>query len=264
MRVLLFDNGSSDGTAAAIAAEFPEVRVERSATNLGAAAGRNRGVAIATEAWSPDFLWFVDDDAEVHPEAAAALVDALREPGAERTGAAAGKILYPGEPARIYVAGGSNLHLWRGDTSPRGQGELDEGQYDRREACIPGAGCTMVRRTAFEEIDGFDPGYDPYGYEDLDFSLRMIEAGWTVIYVPAAIAWHERGNTLGRGRYTAHYAEVKRRNWLRFLRRHGSRLERAAFWLLGAPMLLTAAVFREFLNGNLAALPGLLGMGSRR
>jgi GT2 family glycosyltransferase len=264
LRVLLFDNGSSDGTGDAIAAEFPEVRVERSPTNLGAAAGRNRGVAIATDAWAPEFLWFVDDDAEVHPDAAAALVGALREPGADRSGAAAGKILYPGKPERIYVAGGSDLHLWRGDTSPRGQGELDEGQYDRREPCVPGAGCTMVRRLAFEDVGGFDPGYDPYGYEDLDFSLRLIEAGWAVLYVPEAIAWHERGNTLGRGSYTARYAEVKRRNWIRFLRRHGSRLDRLAFWGLGAPVLLTGAVIRELRNGNLAGLRGLLGLGGRR
>lgn len=264
LRILLFDNGSSDGTADAIASEFPSVHVERSPTNLGAAAGRNHGVAAAIRAWAPELLWFVDDDAEVHPGAAAALVEAFSGPDAQRTGAAAGKILYPGEPPRIYVAGGSDLHLWRGDTAPRGQGELDEGQYDRREPCVPGAGCTMVRREAFEAVDGFDPGFDPYGYEDLDFSLRLIEAGWNVVYVPEAIAWHERGNTLGRGRYTARYASVKRRNWLRFLRRHGSWLDRTAFWALGAPLLLGGAVVRELRNGNFAAIRGLLGIGRRR
>ncbi|MGD8496009.1 MAG: glycosyltransferase family 2 protein [Gemmatimonadales bacterium] len=261
LRVLLFDNGSSDGTAEAIAAEFPDVQVVGSPTNLGAAEGRNRAVGAATTAWAPELLWFVDDDAEVHPGAGAALATPFQEPDADRLGATAGKIRYPGEPARIYVAGGSELHLWRGDTSPRGQGELDRGQYDRREPCVPGAGCTMVRREAFEAVGGFDPAYDPYGYEDLDFSLRLIESGWRVLYVPEAVAWHERGNTLGRGRYTAQYAKIKRRNWLRFLRRHGSWFDRAAFWSVGAPLLLGRALIRELGRGNLSAVGGLLGFG---
>ena len=263
-RILVLDNGSIDGTGAAIAAEFPTVIVERSSVNLGAAAGRNRAVTAATARWAPDLLLFVDDDAEVHPAAIAALESPLRAPGHDRLGATAAKIRHPGEPPRIYVAGGSRIRFWSGDTSPRGHGELDVGQYDRSEPCVPGAGCTMVRRSAFEQVGGFDPGFDPYGYEDLDLSLRLIDAGWRILYVPQALAWHERGNSLGNGRFTARYAEVKRRNWLRFLRRHGSIADRVAFWTVGAPLRLGRAVLREIGKGNLSAIRGLLGMRVRR
>jgi GT2 family glycosyltransferase len=122
----------------------------------------------------------------------------------------------------------------------------------------------MVRRSAFEQVGGFDPGFDPYGYEDLDLSLRLIDAGWRILYVPQALAWHERGNSLGNGRFTARYAEVKRRNWLRFLRRHGSIADRVAFWTVGAPLRLGRAVLREIGKGNLSAIRGLLGMRVRR
>jgi GT2 family glycosyltransferase len=260
----VLDNGSQDGTGTAIAAEFTDVRVERSSANLGAAAGRNLAVARAVAVWDPDLLLFVDDDAEVHAGAVAALTAAFREPGNERLGATAAKIRYPGEPPRIYVAGGSLIRFWIGDTSPRGQGELDEGQYDRSELCVPGTGCLMVRRAAFDEVGGFDPAYDPYGYEDLDLSLRLGEAGWDCLYVPDALAWHERGNVLGRGHYTARYAAVKRRNWRRFLRRHGSMAERVAFWSLGAPLLFGRLVLRELRAGNISAIGGVLGLGGRR
>jgi GT2 family glycosyltransferase len=263
-RILLLDNGSRDGTGEAITSEFPVVRVERSESNLGAAAGRNLAVARAVEAWDSEYLLFVDDDAEVHPGAVAALVSPFSEPGNERLGATAAKIHYPGEPATIYVAGGSVIRFWIGDTSPRGQGQLDEGQYDHPEPCVPSTTCLMVRRTAFDEIGGFDTAYDPYGYEDLDLSLRLIEAGWKCLYVPTALAWHERGNTLGGGQYTARYAAVKRRNWTRFLRRHGSRLDRTAFWVVGAPLLFLRLVIRELRAGNAAAIGGLLGLGDRR
>lgn len=263
-RIQLLDNGSRDGTGAAIAAAYPNVRVMTSEVNLGAAQGRNVAVAAATDAWAPEFLFFVDDDAEVHPGAVAALARPFGEPGNERLAATAGKIRYPGEPPRIYVAGGSEIRLWLGDTAPRGQGELDIGQYDEPEPCVPGAGCTMVRRTAFEQVGGFDAGYDPYGYQDLDLSLRLLEAGWRILYVPEAIAWHERGDSLGRGRYTARYAAVKRRNWMRFLRRHGSMADRLAFWTIGAPLRFTRAAARELRRGNLSAVAALLGIRASR
>ena len=237
-RILVLDNGSSDGTGEAIAAEFPGVCVKRSDSNLGAAAGRNFAIA--------------------------ALAAPFSEPENERLGATAAKIRYPGEPETIYVAGGSVIRFWIGDTSPRGQGELDEGQYDDPELCVPSTTCLMVRRSAFEEVGGFDAAYDPYGYEDLDLSLRLIESGWECLYVPTALAWHERGNVLGDGSYTARYAAVKRRNWTRFLRRHGSPLDRMAFWLVGAPFLFLRLVVRELRAGNAAAIGGLLGLGGRR
>jgi len=263
-QVLVLDNGSSDGTGDKIASEFPSVLVRHVPVNLGAAGGRNRAVAEATEAWEPELLWFVDDDAEVDVRAGAALEAVFREEGGDRLGAAAAKIRYPGTPTRIYVAGGSELRLWRGATTPRGMGELDTGQYDRRDACVPGAGCLMVRRVAFEQVAGFDTAYDPYGYEDLDFSLRLIEEDWEILYVPEALAWHERGNTLGRGEYTADYARIKRRNWFRFLRRHGSPLDRMGFWTIGAPLRLGCTFIRQIRRGNLPAVGGLLGLGSRR
>lgn len=262
--VQVLDNGSRDGTGTAIAAEFPAVRVDHSPVNLGAAAGRNLAVSHAMEEWDPELLLFVDDDAEVHPTTVAALAAPFREPGSDRLGATAAKILYPGEPARIYVAGGSLIRFWIGDTSPRGQGELDEGQYDTPEPCIPSTTCLMVRNAALDEVGGFDPVFDPYGYEDLDLSLRLVGAGWSCLYVPDALAWHERGNVLGRGRYTARYAAVKRRNWRLFLNRHGSILDRIAFWGVGAPLLFGRLVVRELRAGNFAAIGGLLGLGGRR
>ncbi|MFW6089343.1 MAG: glycosyltransferase family 2 protein [Gemmatimonadota bacterium] len=264
LHVLVLDNGSSDGTGAAIAAEFPQVEVERSAVNLGAATGRNRAVAVATEKWRPDLFLFVDDDAEVHTDAVAALERPFRESGHDRLGATAAKIRFPGDPPRIYVAGGSRFRLWLADTSPRGHGELDLGQYDRSEPCIPGTGCLMVRRIAFEDVGGFDPGFDPYGYEDLDFSLRLVETGWRVLYVPEALAWHERGHNLGTGRFTPRYAAVKRRNWVRFLRRHGSMADRLAFWTVGAPLRFARAAVRELRRGNLSAVAALLGIRTPR
>ena len=99
------------------------------------------------------------------------------------------------------------------------------------------------------------------GYEDLDFTLRLIAAGYECFYVPDAIAYHERGQTFGSGRYTAAYARVKRRNWLLFLRRHAPLHQRLGFYLLGAPLRVARTSFRELRRGNLQAVVALLRIG---
>ena len=260
-RVFLWDNGSTDGTADIVRKEFPEVIVRRSPVNLGAAAGRNALSEFAIRNCAPDFLLFVDNDAIVHPGAISALACFFTDSGRPRLAQTTAKILFPGIPPVIYAAGGSIIRFWLGSTKPRGHSEPDLGQYGRPEPCIPGAGCTLVRRDVFEEIGGFDTGYDPYGYEDLDFTLRLIAAGYECFYVPDAIAYHERGQTFGSGRYTAAYASVKRRNWLLFLRRHAPLHQRLGFYLLGAPLRLAKTSFRELRCGNLQAIGALLRIG---
>jgi hypothetical protein len=70
------------------------------------------------------------------------------------------------------------------------------------------------------------------------------------------MAYHEVGHTYGGGRYTEDYARVKARNWLRFLGRHGSLIEKAGFFLIGVPMILMRLAWREGRRGNVGALTG--------
>src|SRR5690606_23710143 len=74
--VLLWDNGSTDGTVDAVAAEFPEVLTHRHPENLGVASGRNAGAALAVERLAPTHLLFLDNDLVLTPT----FVDALLAP----------------------------------------------------------------------------------------------------------------------------------------------------------------------------------------
>ena len=57
----------------------------------------------------------------------------------------------------------------------------------------------MVRTDLFELLGGFDPSFDPFGPEDLDFSLRLQEAGYLSIYTPQAVAYHTVSHSFGQG-----------------------------------------------------------------
>ena len=113
----------------------------------------------------------------------------------------------------------------------------------------------MVRADLFDQVGGFDRIFDPFGPEDLDFSLRLQKAGYHAWYVPAAVGFHEVSHTFGKG-YTQEYARTKSRHWLRLMRRHATIWDWAGFVLLGAPRALLAMTLREARRGNLRALLG--------
>ena len=57
--------------------------------------------------------------------------------------------------------------------------------------------CLLLRRSAFEEISGFDERYFMY-MEDVDLGDRLARAGWQNVYVPAAEILHDKGHATGR------------------------------------------------------------------
>jgi len=112
-----------------------------------------------------------------------------------------------------------------------------------------------VRTDVFEALGGFDTTFNPFGPEDLDFSLRLSKAGYRAIFVPDAVAYHEVSHTFGAG-YSADYARHKIRHWLFFMRRHASRPKILAFLCLTAPWLLARALLREAARGNFSVFTG--------
>lgn len=264
-RIVLWDNGSEDGTAEAVRERFPGVLIHRHPENIGVAAGRNRAAALAREAFAPEFLMFLDNDMTVAPD----FLRRLAEPfaGDPRLAQTAGKIRDLNDPRRLYGAGGCRVRFWRGDTMHIGHGEPDRGQHDQPRECHPSGGCMLVRREVFEQLGGFDPVFSPYGPEDLDFALRVRQAGYHARYVPGAVVYHETrpGRTFEGGAYSEKFARHRARHWLILLNRHAPRWEKLVFLTLTAPYLFLKVILREMRRGNFAALGGLLrGLGDFR
>ena len=120
---------------------------------------------------------------------------------------------------------------------------------------------------ALEQCLGFDEAYNPYGWEEVDLSLRMREAGYTIRYVPSAVCWHA-GGTPGRGTHVAEYERGKVANYFRLMRRHASAAEWLTF-LAVLPLKGARLLGAQLQSGNWrvarAQAVGLLeGMGRRR
>ena len=252
--LLLWDNGSQDGTADVVSAAFPDVLIHYHPKNIGVASGRNEAAALAIRTFHPSHLLFIDNDMVVDPSFIHELLAPFEsDPHLAQTQA---KLRFMNDRTRLNDGGGCRIQFWLGRTSPVGFGEVDRGQYDKPARCISCGGAMMVRADVFQELGGFDEKFSPFGPEDLDFSLRCYKAGYHALYVPQALAYHEVSHSFEGGQYTELYARNKSRHWLVFMRRHASVPEQIAFYLFGAPLAIIQMVIREGRKGNWTALRG--------
>ena len=187
VRVLLVDNASTDGTAAAAAAEFPQVTLVALAENRRFAGGNNVAVQRAL-AEGADAVMLLNNDVEADPELLARLLLALaQDPGA---GAAAPLVYFAAPGDRIWYAGGRCVP-WLAHSSHRGLRARDRGQYRAVEPTGYLTGCCLLAtRAAWLAVGLLDESYFLYA-EDADWCLRARARGYRLLFVPGARLWHQ-------------------------------------------------------------------------
>jgi GT2 family glycosyltransferase len=247
--LVVVDNGSSDGSAAAFRAAFPRVEVLRTERNLGPAGGANLGIRWALER-GYDYLLILNNDIEVDRAFLRELVAAAEREHA--VGIVGPKALYHGERGRIWSAGG-RLSFREAITRERGQRETDRGQYDRDVEVDYVNGCAMlVKREVFERAGLWDPVYQ-LCVEDADFCVRAKRLGYKCLYAHRALLWHMVSSSTGGRGYVAPKTFHSARSTAIFARRHGGPLDRLRS-LLFVSATLPLAFLRELRRGNQAAV----------
>jgi GT2 family glycosyltransferase len=192
-RVLVVDNGSSDGSVAAIGAEFPEAEVLALSENRRFAGGNNAGIEHAL-AHGADAIMLLNNDTEADPALYERLMLALEQHGRP---AAAAPLIYFGPPAsRIWYAGGYCMPAL-GYVAHRGLRATDHGQYRsiERTGYLTGC-CVLASSEVWRKVGLIDERYFIYA-EDADWSLRARAAGCDLLFVPTARLWHKVSATTG-------------------------------------------------------------------
>jgi hypothetical protein len=188
--VIVVDNGSTDGTAAALAAR-DDVRVVPNAWNRGVAPARNQGLRLARG----DFLALLDVDTVARPGAFAVLVEALR--AAPRIGlvgprlvGADGTLQYSCRRFPTIVDKALRRLPARWGRAITDDVELRDWDHASARSVdyVIGA-CQVIRRSALAEVGLLDERIF-YGPEDVDLCLRLHRAGWDVVYEPRAEVMH--------------------------------------------------------------------------
>lgn len=185
--VYVVDNGSTDGSAEAIAERYPIVRRIRSEENLGFAQGNNLGLA-AMMADEIDLAFLVNNDVIVSHDALEWLVAGMR--GYPDAGVFSPKVLLYSKPDVIWSAGGM-LDPETGVAKQRHYGEKDVGQVETPCEVDYAVGCAMlVKMEAIRRAGLMDARYFMY-YEEAEWCRRIHQAGYKIIYAPLSEVWHK-------------------------------------------------------------------------
>jgi N-acetylglucosaminyl-diphospho-decaprenol L-rhamnosyltransferase len=204
--VVVLDNASEDGSAAAVAAQFPRVRVIEQHRRAGF--GENNNVIV--RATSGRYVYLLNPDTTSENWALEEMVAHL---DAHPRVAAVG-------PRLVYADGRPQDSAYRFPTPAAAAlglltlaraGIVQSGGSVVRGVDWATAAALLVRREAIEQIGLFDEGFFMYS-EETDLCLRLRRAGWEIEYFPAVtvvhhVAWSVEGvperriNEMWRGRH---------------------------------------------------------------
>ena len=216
VRVIVVDNGSSDGTSEAIHRIHPDIDLVVNTDNLGFAAGNNAGLRRALDLGA-EYVLVLNNDTIADASAIRTLVGALE---ADAQAAAACPLICFAEPPDLVWYGGATFDPTRGRSGRvSGYREPLAASLGPVREVDRGTGAAMLMRsTVLDQVGLFDDDLFLY-FEDVDWSLRARRAGYGILFVPAARIWHKVSVTSG-GEHSPLILYYETRNHLEVCRRH--------------------------------------------
>jgi GT2 family glycosyltransferase/radical SAM superfamily enzyme YgiQ (UPF0313 family) len=210
--IIVVDNGSSNETGEYLHSLADQATVLSNHENMGFAKACNQGAKAA----SSKYLLFLNNDTEPQP----GWLEPLLNTAEQDSGIAAvgGKLIFPDgtiQHAGVLIADDRvtpdplvGKHIYYGFPADDSSANVTRGYQVLTAACL------LVRRDAFETVQGFDEGYWN-GYEDVDLCFKLGQKGWKLIYQPASVVVHHESKS-GSERFTKAAQNIQRlhEKWL--------------------------------------------------
>ncbi len=228
----MVDNNSTDDTIQEAGACALEVLTLSNSHNVGFASAVNQAAKVA----EGDVLMILNPDAIAAAGALDKLADALR---GDTVGAAGGLLqgadglLQKGFTVRKLPTVGSMLaevllvnRIWPRNPWNVRYRCLDLDYEKPQEVEQPAGACLAVKRQAWDAINGFDEGFFPVWFEDVDFCRRLRDRGWKIVYRPDAIFSHSGGHSVSRLAFRDRQSYWYK-NLVRYFVKHHSRAQLA-------------------------------------
>jgi GT2 family glycosyltransferase len=171
IEIIVVDNASTDDTAEALRKAYPEIKVITLEKNLGASAGRNPGIVAA----EGEIVFLLDSDASLEHETIQNAVGKFQEH--PEVGVIACKVVNASTKQLDHVAG------WIFS-------EKDKEDQDKEFLSFSFSECgCAIRKEVFDRAGFF---WDSlfFGGEGEDLSLRIWDAGYSILYSPDTLIYH--------------------------------------------------------------------------
>ncbi len=226
-RVIVVDNASTDDTLEEVRCR--NVECIANAVNRGFAAAANQGFG----ALHCPYILLLNPDAVIQTG-----LDALREAcDLPRAGGAGGQLLSPDgspqvgfmvrrlpTPASLILEVLLLNRIWPKNPVNRRYRGLDWDLRARIPVEQPAGAFLLIRRAVWQELGGFDEGFYPLWFEDVDLCRRMMDRGYRIYYVPEAVAKHTGAHSIARLP-----VELRRFYWYGSLLRYSAKHFRPVF-----------------------------------
>jgi GT2 family glycosyltransferase len=195
--IILIDNWSNGVAAELFCAEqanMPGTSVIRLAEPFNYSRINNVGARAARH----DFVLFMNNDVFVSQPnwLRSMLNECLAD---ERVGAVGAKLLYPNGTIQhagvVLGVGGIADHAFRGLPGDA-PGYFMRAMTTQRVSAVTAA-CMLVRKSAFDDVGGFDEAELTIAFNDVDLCIKLGNAGWQIIFAAETVAEHRESMSRG-------------------------------------------------------------------
>lgn len=243
--LIIVDNGSKENLGTLLPHE-PMIKFIRSERNLGFAGGNNLAIPEA----KGKYLFFINNDTELVPGSIATLVSYLE--AHPKVGVVCPLICFYPRPEWkeeiIQFAAFTPLNLLTGRNKTVGKMEANKGQFSQPISTPYAHGAAMmVRAEVIPKAGLMDDHFFLY-YEEMDWSARIIKAGYDVQTVPTAKIFHKESISVGRDSPLKTYFQT--RNRIYFVKRNFRFLAQCAFFLFFALVTVPKNTLKLYLKGE--------------
>jgi GT2 family glycosyltransferase len=261
-QLVVVDNTPDDPELSPMVAGYPDAELIRAPENLGFGRGNNLGIVWALKNTECEFIFILNNDAMVKPDAIRQMEAAMdHHPEA---GIVTARIVLAEDESKLWYGGGEVDWRRGGGRVPGVLGPADAPLAVQARHVTFASGCAMmVRSEILRQHEGFDSRFFMYE-EDLELSLRVQECGVKIWYEPNALVSHigqgsQKGNEKFYSRYDPKntnlvflvYQGVK--NSLLNMDMHARSMNRAQFFLV-FPVILLIRCCKWIIHGRYDAV----------
>ncbi len=257
VETIVFDNGSTDGSADMVREDFPRVHLMESEVNLGFTKGNNLAIGQS----EGRYILLLNPDTEVVGDALGTMVTYME--AHPRVGALGPQLLNPDgttQSSRRRFPTLATAFLESTVLEPWFQGSrilkryylLDRPDDEIQPVDWAVGAALLIRREALHQVGPLDEEFFMYS-EELDWCYRLKAQGWEVVYLPTAQVVHQEGRSSEQV-LPARHIHFQRSKVLFFKRYYGWRGEVLRWFILSTYLYLFLLEGLKWLVGHKRSL----------
>ncbi|MEI8047704.1 MAG: glycosyltransferase family 2 protein [Bacteroidota bacterium] len=218
--IILVDNGSTDDSIEKLSKEFTQIDYLTLNKNYGFAGGVNKGIAHAIKLYDPEFFLLLNNDTIVNTDFLSQLIRPFYFE--EKVLASVPKI-YSFDRKEIIDSAGGKISKLTGIVTEYGKNKNDSYYKAVKGATGFMSGCAaLLSKETITKIGFFDETFFAYS-EDTDYSIRILNSGYKIMFVPESMVYHKGGHSFSSNNQNWFKYYLATRNFILLQNKHSDR-----------------------------------------